>query len=85
MQTHIYKELFGGVPKENINLLNEHNLEIRSFNKLHSTLFSFKNLNSSYQTFEVDFKGSQNLLIRGGNADGSKTIIKVEGEESTII
>lgn len=25
------------------------------------------------------------MLIRGGDADGTKTVIKVEGEESTII
>ena len=66
-------------------MLNEHNLEIRSFNKFHSTIFSFKNLNSSYQTFQIDFRGSQNVLIRGGEPDGTKTVIKVEGEQFTII
>jgi hypothetical protein len=80
MRTEIYKEFFDRrIPKENISILNEHNLEIKSFNKLHSTLFSFKNLNSSYQTFEIDFKGSQNIFIRGGDAYNNKTIIKVEG------
>jgi hypothetical protein len=44
---------------------------------MRSTIFSFRNINSTYQTFEVDFKGGQNILIRGGIVDKNKTIINV--------
>jgi hypothetical protein len=86
MRTEVYQNFFDRrIPKENISILNEHNLEVRCFHKKHTTLFSFRNLYSSYQTFEVDFSSSRNVSIHGGVVSGAKTVITVEGDALTVI
>lgn len=48
MLTEIYPSFFDRrIPKEDITVLSEHNLEVRTYNKLNTTLLSFRNLINS--------------------------------------
>jgi hypothetical protein len=73
------------IPKEDITILSEHNLEVKTYNKLNTTLLSFKNLINSIQTFDLDFTKSTNVLLRGGTASNQKTRIRIDGQQSIVI
>ncbi len=78
MTSEVYKDLFDRkLPKENINVLNEHNLEVRMFDKLNTILLSFKNLIHSSQSFEIDFSKTKNIIVRGGKVSSQKTTITI--------
>lgn len=48
MRKEVYPNFFDRrLPKEDIHLLNEHNIEVRIFYKKLTTLFAFRNLYSS--------------------------------------
>lgn len=86
MLTEVYPAFFDRrIPKEDITVLSEHNLEVRTYNKLNTTLLSFRNLINSTQTFDLDFAKSANLLLRGGTATGQRTRIRIEGQQAVVV
>lgn len=86
MLSEVYPSFFDRrIPKEDIIVLSEHNLEVRTYNKLNTTLLSFRNLINSIQTFDIDFARSTNILIRGGSVNGQRTRVRIDGQQAVVI
>jgi hypothetical protein len=77
MIKEVYPSLFQDKRQNNLIILHEHSLEVRTFDKEKSTLVMFHNVTESPHHFQADFTRSKNILLRGKEVEKRQVFIRL--------